>query len=458
MPGTPNTTLMKCIILAGGSGTRLWPLSRVQFPKQFLKIGDHSLFQATWLRARKLASADEIYVVTNEAHQYLVNNQLEEVGAAIDQTHLLREPCGRNTLPAIAWAMATIRAECGDAVAVVFPSDHHLSEAALHEIEGAVPLAEDHLVTFGVMPDCPHTGYGYIRPGAQLVCGSAVDAFKEKPDKETAESYCQAGYLWNSGMFLLRTTVFFEELERYQPAMAAAFAAGTPEEYAALQNLSIDYGLLEVSERVAVVPLDCDWSDMGDFKALYEHAAHDLAGNAGKAEYIDATGNYVHAKGKAIGLIGVNNLAIVDTGDALLVCAKDQTDKVRDLVTRFKGQNNAITEHHLEEHRPWGSYKVLETGPFYKIKRVTVSPGKRLSLQLHCHRSEHWIVVSGMAEVHLNGDTQFLCQGQSTFVTTGSRHRLGNPGRIPLEVIEVQIGEYLEEDDIVRFEDQYGRA
>jgi mannose-1-phosphate guanylyltransferase/mannose-6-phosphate isomerase len=448
---------MQCIILAGGSGTRLWPLSREQYPKQFLPVGDRSLFQRTWLRARALAGEDGIWVVTNEAHRYLIRDQIEALGGSCDDVHLLAEPVGRNTLPAIAWAMAVLRAAGGEAIAAVLPSDHLLDDAALDAIREAVPLAQDRLVTFGVTPTSPHTGYGYIRRGGPLPGGYEVDAFIEKPDAATAQIYVRDGYLWNSGMFLLPTTVFFEELRRLQPAIADAVAT-LPPDYAAMPSVSIDYGLVEHSDRVAVAPLDAAWSDLGDFAAFAAAEPADTDGNAGPALYLDSRDNFVRTEGKRVGLIGVEGLVVVDTDDALLVAKKTETGRVRELVAALKAAGDPVVVHHREEHRPWGSYKVLEANGAYKIKRVTVRPGRRLSLQLHHHRSEHWIVVSGTAEVELEGETRLLAQGESTFVKTGKRHRLGNPGVIPLEVIEVQIGEYLEEDDIVRFEDVYGRS
>jgi mannose-1-phosphate guanylyltransferase/mannose-6-phosphate isomerase len=354
--------------------------------------------------------------------------------------------------------MAALREAGSDGVAAVLPSDHLLDDAALDAIRGAEPLARDRLVTFGVTPTSPHTGYGYIRPGTPIPGGFEVDAFVEKPDAATADRYVRDGYLWNSGMFLLSTTVFFEELARLQPAIADAVAT-LPPDYAAMPSVSIDYGLLERSGRVAVAPLDAAWSDLGDFAAFAGAVPADSDGNAGEAHYLDSRDNFVRAEGKRVGLIGVEGLVVVDTDDALLVANKAETGRVRELVAALKAEGDPVVVHHREEHRPWGSYKVLEANGAYKIKRVTVRPGRRLSLQLHHHRSEHWIVVSGTAEVELEGGpTRLLAQGESTFVKTGQRHRLGNPGVIPLEVIEVQIGEYLEEDDIVRFEDVYGRS
>jgi mannose-1-phosphate guanylyltransferase/mannose-6-phosphate isomerase len=450
---------MKTIILAGGVGTRLWPLSREYFPKQFIPMDGKSLFQKTCERAEKFSKEDEIWVVTNEIHQYLVRNQMEDLGYTVPKEHILAEPEQKNTLPAIAWAMQQIRAEEKSATAVVFPSDHLLGNDASGQIQAAEPLAKNCLVTFGVRPTSPHTGYGYIRPGKALPPGFAVEEFREKPDEKTAAGYVKKGYLWNSGIFLLSVPVFFGELKKYQPRLAAAFGGSTVPEYGELDTISIDYGLLEPSKKVAVVPLDTEWSDLGTFAALYEVKTHDGEGNVGKAEYLAARDNYVDAPGgKRVGLIGVDNLVVVDTADALLVCDNRHTEKVKDLVGRLKKQNDPVTLFHRQVHRPWGAYTILEDSKNYKIKRITVKPGQKLSLQLHHHRSEHWVVVSGTAEVELNGETKLLRQGESTFVRSGIRHRLENPGVIPLEIIEVQLGEYLEEDDIVRFEDDYGRS
>ncbi|MDO9325980.1 MAG: mannose-1-phosphate guanylyltransferase/mannose-6-phosphate isomerase [Methanoregula sp.] len=448
---------MKSIILAGGVGTRLWPLSREYYPKQFIQLNGHSLFQKTCERAAHLSGFDGIYVVTNKIHHYLVRNQIEELGYSLPEDHLLAEPTGKNTLPAIAWAMQRIRADDPSASAVVFPSDHLLGDTALDQIRAAEPLSTQYLVTFGVRPTSPQTGYGYIKPGKSLLLGSVVDAFKEKPDEKTAEEYVKCGYLWNSGIFLLSTDCFFEELKTYSPALFTAFSGTNTPDYTNLESISIDYGLLEHSGRVAVVPLDASWSDLGTFKALYDVEQHDAQGNVGKAEYLSAENNYVYSSGKHIGLIGVQDLVVVDTTDALLICDNKHTEQVKKLVSLYNKAKDPITRFHRQVHRPWGSYTVLEDSGIYKIKRVTVRPSQKLSLQLHHHRSEHWVVVSGTAEVELDGETRFLRQGESTFVHSGIMHRLRNPGVIPLEVIEVQLGEYLEEDDIVRFEDDYGR-
>ena len=390
---------MKSIILAGGIGSRLWPLSREYYPKQFIQFNGRSLFQKCCDRAARLSAPDDIFVVTNEVHQYLVRDQMEEIGSTIADDHLLIEPVGKNTLPAIAWAMRRIRNLSGPATVVVFPSDHLLADDAIDTIRAAEPLTDGYLVTFGVCPSSPHTGYGYIKPGKTLPPGFTVDEFKEKPNEKTAREYVGKGYFWNSGIFLLSVDRFFEELECYCPDLSAAFRDTDTPDFKALAPVSIDYGLLERSARVAVVPLQSAWSDLGTFKAFFDAGDHDTEGNVGKADYIDAKNNYVHAPEKHVGLIGVSDLVVVDTADALLVCDNRQTEQVKQLVALYNKRDNPVARFHRKVHRPWGSYTVLEDSGFFKIKRVTVKPGKKLSLQLHHHRSEHWVVVSGTAEV-----------------------------------------------------------
>ncbi|MDD1719070.1 MAG: NTP transferase domain-containing protein, partial [Methanoregulaceae archaeon] len=304
-------------ILAGGTGTRLWPLSRTYYPKQFLKLDKNSLFQETYLRARKLSGPDRILVVTNEVHQYLVKNQIEELGYSLEDDQVLREPVGKNTLPAVTWAMTVAKTRFGNCSVAVFPSDHYLEDRALEEISGAGAITGEYLVTFGVVPTHPHTGYGYIARGEPLQVGSRVLEFREKPDAGTAAEYIRKGYLWNSGVFLFSTEVFFSELSRFQPKTFAAFQQQEID-YPSLESISVDYGLLERSGRVAVVPLSSEWTDLGTFRAWYEFREHDAQGNTGDAEYVDSMNNLVYAPDKKTALIGVSDIVVADTGDALL--------------------------------------------------------------------------------------------------------------------------------------------
>jgi mannose-1-phosphate guanylyltransferase / mannose-6-phosphate isomerase len=444
------------VILAGGVGTRLWPLSRTYYPKQFIKINDHTLFQNTWKRALVLSDPSEIYVVTNDLHHFLVVNQINELGYKIQDDQILLETVGKNTLPAITWAVTEIARKDPEALVVVYPSDHLLGTSATEEISGALSLGSDYLVTFGILPTCPHTGYGYIAPGEKAGNGYIVREFKEKPDKETAEKYVKDGYYWNSGMFLFSVQVFLEELKKYQLDIYKTFNTGG--EWEQLPSISIDYGLLELSEKVAVIPLSSKWTDLGNFNAWHEISSKDDEDNVGNFVSIESHGNFISSQNLFTALIGIENTIIVETGDALLVCRRDMAEKVGDLVKELKRSENPITEIHRKVYRPWGSYFGLEKNPGYQIKRLTVEPGSRLSLQRHHHRSEHWVIVHGTADVELDGKHFFIRSGESTYVPAGVMHRLGNSGKIPLEVIEVQIGEYLEEDDIERTEDDFKRT
>lgn len=452
--------LMYVIILAGGIGERLFPLSREYYPKQFIQLnGQQSLFQKTYLRSLRLSTSDKIYVVTNRIHQYLVLNQIKELGYAIPDKNLLVEPIRRNTLPAITMAMQQIHNEEYSSTVVVFPSDHMIEDAITDEIIAAEPAAFDNLVIFGTKPTSPNTGYGYIRLGEELNQGYRVDEFKEKPDEETAKLYIQCGYLWNSGISMFSTDIFFSELQRHCPNMYIQFTSTSKEvDYTKVTSVSIDKGLLEQSYRVIVIPITAKWNDAGSFKTLYASAERDQNRNVGSAEFIISYDNIVHAPGKHVGLIGVDHLIVVDTEDALLVCDQRDADRIKELVARYNKNHDLITKIHRTVYRPWGSYTILEETPQFKIKRVTVNPGQQLSLQLHYHRSEHWVVVKGMAEVEYNGESKLMRSGESMFVLSGTRHRLKNPGSIPLEVIEVQLGELLTEQDIIRFDDIYGRV
>ncbi|MCL6448082.1 MAG: mannose-1-phosphate guanylyltransferase/mannose-6-phosphate isomerase [Armatimonadetes bacterium] len=455
---------MKVIILAGGSGTRLWPLSRTNFPKQFLKLkNNRSLFQMTVERSVRLTNLSQLYVVTNDAYKFLVLGQMEELGYKFDEGNVLLEPVGKNTLPAIFYGVKEIVRCHGDDLVAVFPSDHLLEDGPefFKTVQKGRPLAAEYLLTFGVKPARPHPGYGYIKPGEPVGAGYRVAEFKEKPDEKTALAYVEKGYLWNSGMFMFHTGIFAGEVQRCCPEVAEAFRAEDINEiFEKVPAVSIDYGVMEKSDRVAVLPLAVKWSDLGSFDAFFEEFPQDERGNVvfNGGILLDAADNLLFTDGgKLAALIGVRDLIVVDEKDALLVCPKDQAQRVKEVVAALKEAGDERADIHLTAYRPWGSYTILEEGFFYKIKRISVLPGKKLSYQLHHHRSEHWIVVRGTARVTVEGVETFVRSGESTFVPSGQKHRLENPGKIVLEVIEVQLGEYLEEDDIVRFDDDFGR-
>ena len=456
---------MKAIILAGGSGTRLWPLSRTNFPKQFLKLKnmDKSIFQMSLERCLKLTGLAEIYIVTNNNYKFLVLGQIEELGYKFNENNILIEPSGKNTLPAIYYGVKEIQ-KLGEDIVAVFPSDHLIEDEHkfVHTIQKGLQLTNEYIITYGVRPSKPHTGYGYIKPKEPLTIGYQVDEFKEKPDHKTAMSYLEKGYLWNSGMFMFRTDIFTAEVRQYNQEVYQAFEASDINKiYGIMPNISIDYGIMEKSQRVAVIPLEVKWSDLGSFDTFYDEFTGDKNGNIafGSDILIDSSSNLLYTdKDKAVALIGVNDLIIVDEKDALLICKKEHSQKVKDVVNKLKEINDSRADYHLTTYRPWGSYTILEEGFFYKIKRITVLPGKKLSFQLHYHRSEHWIVVKGTAKVTVEDNDYLVRSGESTFVKTGLKHRLENPGKVLLEVIEVQLGQYLEEDDIVRLDDDFGRC
>jgi len=445
------------VILAGGVGTRLWPLSRTYYPKQFLTLSDRSLFQKTYARARILSNAVDIYVVTNVLHQFLVRTQIKEIDEQYEKVHILSEPVGKNTLPAITWAASELRDRTDDPRVIVFSSDHYLEDTVTGEIKKATALCDEDIIVFGVPPTFPHTGYGYIAPGEVFAHGFRVAAFKEKPDFETATKYLNEGYFWNSGMFLFRLPIFFSELKRYQPALLDAFSEPGCLDYLLLPSISIDNGLLEHSTRVAMVPLTSSWKDLGTFKSWYEISQKDADQNVGVDITRNAKRNFVESGDKEVVLIDVNDTIVVDTDDALLICNMNSSEQIGDVVKQLAARKDPRLDIHSKVYRPWGSYHLLEKGNRYLMKKITVDPGNKLSLQRHHHRSEHWIVVTGMADVILDDAHLMLRPGESTFVPAGIRHRLANSGKIPLVVIEVQIGEYLEEDDIERYEDDFGR-
>jgi len=457
---------MYTLILAGGKGTRLWPLSRELMPKQFIRFfNGNSLFQMTVRRALLLSSPDEIYVVANREYKFRVLDDLSDIGVKVPEDNILLEPRGRNTLPAIYWGVKTVNERKGKSKILVLPSDHYIdpNENYVRAVREGEGIADEYIVTFGVKPTRPHTGYGYIKPGEKLKSGFRVDEFREKPDEERAKIYLSQGYLWNSGMFLLDTDLFMEEVKRVIPSVAEAFSSSDLEgAYESVPDISIDKGLMERTDKSAVIPLDVSWSDLGGFNSLYEILGKDEMGNAFR---VNSNGSYIQLRSsgnlviteRLTAIVGVSNLMIVDTGDALLVADRKEDQGVREVYEELirRGDERALV--HRTVYRPWGSYTVLENGDRYRVKRITLLPGRRLSLQRHYNRSEHWVVVRGTAKIIIDGEERVLRPGESTFIPMGSVHRLENPGKIDLEVIEVQIGDYLGEDDIERLEDDYKR-
>ena len=450
---------MYTVILAGGSGTRLFPLSRRSYPKQFIPLfNNESLFQKTVKRALLFSHPDEIYIVTNSAHKFLVENQLRDIAK---EAVILTEPCGKNTLPAIMYAVSQIKERDTKASVLTLSSDHLIveDEAYLSAVRQAEELSAQYLVVFGIVPTSPHTGYGYIQKGEKIGSGYAVSSFVEKPDVKTAEKYVSEGYLWNSGMFCFTPELFEEECIKYSSEVVSAFSEDVETAYSLTPKISIDYGLMEKTNLAAVVPLSSSWSDVGSFDALYGVSEKDERENVVTGEYITPDGerNLIHSE-KIVATIGLSDIAVIDTADALLICPKSQSQQVGDITKLLLEKGDSRADLHTTVHRPWGNYTILLKKDGFQIKKITVNPHQRLSLQYHYHRSEHWVVVSGTAEV-VNGDkTFFVRTGESTFVQSGVKHRLSNPGIMPLEVIEVQIGEYLTEEDIVRINDDYNRS
>ncbi len=462
---------MKVIILAGGTGTRLWPLSRNRYPKQFIKFHDkeHSLFQETFTRSLLLVDVDDIFVVTNKNYKFLVMGAVEELGYDYREENILVEPEAKNTLPAIyAGIHEIVNREKGthDSV-VVFPSDHLIekSKEFAELIRHSEYLTEDSLITFGIKPATPNTGYGYISPGERKGhYGYIVKEFKEKPDYQTAVEYIKDGYFWNSGIFMFNSRLFIEEAKRFTPDIVEAFQENKTlvEAFAKISTkISIDYGIMEKSKKVVVVPADIGWSDLGSFDSFYEVFEKDEKNNISNKNHLllDSNNNIIHSEdGKLVVTVGIDDLIIIDNRDALLVCRKEQSQRVKDVVEELKKKKDIRTDYHVQDYRPWGNYKILEEEKnTFKIKRIKINSGKKLSYQLHHYRSEHWIVVRGIAKVTIDDKVNFISPGESIYMKAGQKHRLENPGKLPLEIIEVQMGEYLEEDDIVRFDDEYGR-
>lgn len=461
---------MKIIILAGGGGTRLFPLSRSCFPKQFLKVGsdERSLLAQTVMRFKPLVKAEDIVIVTNREYQYHVKTELAACHA--QDAHILLEPVGRNTAPAIALAVRYCIDELGAAdseVLFVTPADHIIRPVAAFAdcVRQAARLAAlGHVVTFGITPDKPETGYGYIHAGEPLDNGFTVRSFQEKPDRKTAEEYVASGeYYWNSGMFAFTAGCIMEEFRLHQPGIAelcAADFAEVAEHFDAMPDISIDYAVAEKSEKVVIIPFSAYWNDIGSWDAIYDVMDKDDDGNALKGDClpVDCSNSLMLGRSRLIAGIGLEGLLVVETDDVILVAKKGESQRVKELVAELKRRGRPEADIHTTMYRPWGSYTVLGEGPSYKMKKITVSPGGQLSLQLHYHRSEHWVVIAGTAKVTIGDKEQMVHKSESVFIPQTTKHRLENPGRIPLEIIEVQNGDYLGEDDIVRFEDVYGRV
>ncbi len=431
---------MNVLILSGGKGTRLFPLSREAYPKQYLKLFDKSLFQMCVERALKIADPKDITVVTNEEQKYIVAEQLDELGV---ECRILVEPKSKNTLPAILYGVRNVH----DVVAVM-PSDHYISGDIAKYFRKAESYADEYIITFGIKPSKPHTGYGYIKPGDKIGDIYKVERFVEKPDYETAKTFISEGYLWNSGMFVFDSDLFMDECRKLIPDIVKAFDESVERGYEVSPDISVDKAVMEKTSRAAVIPVDVVWSDLGSFDSLYEMLEKNENGNAVKGECveIDSKNNLVLTD-RLTALIGIENTMVISSDDVLLVCRRELGEKVRDVVKILKDDERVV--HHSTVFRPWGSYTLLTKGSSYWVKRVVLKPGRSLTLHAHYHRSEHWIVVRGTAKVVIDDKEYILRSGESAFVPAGVKHRLENPGKVPLEIVEVAIGEYLSEDDIV---------
>ena len=467
------------VILSGGAGSRLWPLSREYFPKPLLPlVGDHTLLQATALRLSGQQDFEPPLFVCNEEHRFLVAEQVHELG--IEPKGILLEPEGRNTAPALTLAALYLQESDPEAIMVVMPADHVIpDEAAFQQtVEKGIELArQNYLVTFGIVPTHAETGYGYIQQGDAITGtegGYQVAKFVEKPDAATAEAYlAEGGYSWNSGIFVMKAATWLEEIEASNPdiveACQAALSAGKRDldfcrvgknDFLKSPDDSIDYAVMEKTQRAAVVPMQASWSDVGAFSAIWDISERDAQGNVTKGDVLvhEVRDSLILAHDRCVAAIGLDNMVVVETPDALLVADKNCAQDVKAIVKQLKDADREEHRFHSRVYRPWGDYEGIDVGDRYQVKRITVKPGASLSLQMHHHRAEHWIVVTGTARVTKDDEVFMLSENESTYIPLGVTHRLENPGTIPLEIIEVQSGSYLGEDDIVRFEDVYDRV
>ncbi|MBI3445514.1 MAG: mannose-1-phosphate guanylyltransferase/mannose-6-phosphate isomerase [Magnetospirillum sp.] len=465
------------VILSGGAGTRLWPLSREKFPKQLQKLtSERSLLQETALRAQALPGLGAPILVCNQEHRFIVAEQMREIG--IEPRAIVVEPLGRNTAPAIAVAALLLEAE-PEALMLVMPSDHTVKqpEGFRRAVDVAVPLADTgRLVTFGIIPDAPATGYGYIHRGAAIAGHDGahlVDRFVEKPDLATAETFLASGeYSWNSGIFMFSAGAFLAETQRLRPEILSgcreALAKGANDLFffrlhddcfGAVPSVSVDYAIMEHTAQAAIVPVDMGWSDLGSWSALWAELDRDENGNVlrGDAVAHESTGCLIRSDGPLVATLGLTDMVVVATGDVVLVADRNRDQEIKALVDLLKAQGREEAVQPARVYRPWGWFETIDEGPRFRCKHILVKPGSKLSLQQHWHRSEHWIVVTGTAMVTCGDKSFVLRENESTFIPSGTPHRLENPGKIPLRMIEVQSGEYVGEDDIVRFEDDYGR-
>jgi len=466
---------MKPVILAGGTGSRLWPKSRAALPKQFLSLtSDKTMIQDTVLRLNGIESLPPS-IICNEEHRFLVAEQMRQI--SVDNSDILLEPVGRNTAPAIALAAFQASENGEDPVLLVLAADHLIkdSDTFRTKIKEAHALAEQgKLVTFGIVPTQPHTGYGYIKAGNKLNIGFDVSEFVEKPDMRTATQYVSSGeYFWNSGMFMFKASAFLKALEVHAPDIYSVckkaiektekdldFVRVDKDIFASCPSDSIDYAVMEKTSEAAMVTLDAGWSDVGSWSSLWETGEKDANGNVTTGDTLleGTTNSYVNAEHSLVAVIGLEDVVVVETKDAVMVANKKNAEHIKTVVNRLKAEKRPEFEFHREVFRPWGSYDSIDNGGRFKVKRITVKPGEKLSVQMHHHRAEHWVVVSGTANVTIGDETQMLTENESVYIPIGAVHALENPGKIPLELIEVQSGAYLGEDDIVRFSDRYGRS